>query len=446
MIVFILDLEFNPVALRQTEISVQNAFSGFRSIPVNLNFAAIMNRAIEASREPFFITLYAGEQLEHGFHSELQDWFKELPDDCAGICLQPSEPTSDVLPLSSIAPRGPVVWRREAVAGMIGETGEDIGKPDASGSFLTSVNLPFEQYVLLEMMYRLSSAWTWREYRTQSWKARYFSSSPGWRKSKEEWSCIHPIISSIPRTVSVTAIPIITVVVCTFDNAEYLPWSIRSMLIQSFTDWELIVIDDGSQDDTGEKLQPYAIDPRVILIRNEENRGKAFCLNKALSLARGKWLLELDADDWLTPDCLEVIAEQALTSDDIGAFYAHHYEWLERSNKQLLFKRIELPLPEITPERLLSSASPLAPRSYRIRILKELGGWWEHDPYQGRLYEDVQLLIRISSRYTVKHIRKALYHRRIRNASITRRNQGNYERWAGWMRRELLRAENIEVN
>ncbi len=437
MLVFILDLEPNPVALRQTEISVQNELPGFRIIPVDNDFAAIMNRVIETSSDPFFITLYAGEQLVHGFHSELQDWLNDIPDDCAGICLQPSAPMSYVLPLSTFTPRGPVVWRRGAVTGLIGETGEVIGKPGSSvRGFLTSGELPFEHYVLLEMMYRLSSAWTWRELHTQLWKSRS-SSSPGWRKSKEEWSCIRPMISSIPRTVSTAANPIVTVVVCTFDNAEYLPWSIRSVLIQSFTEWELIVIDDGSHDDTGEKLQLYAGDPRVILIRNDENRGKAFCLNKALSLARGSLLLELDADDWLTPDCLEVLAEQALTSDDAGVLLAHHYEWLERSNKQLLFNQSELPMPEITPERLLSSASPLAPRCYRIRILNELGGWWEHDPYDGRLYEDVQILIRISSRHTVKHIRKALYHRRIRNASITRRNQGKYERWAGWMKREL---------
>lgn len=440
MIVFILELEPNPLAFRQTEISVQNTLPGFRIIPVNHNFAAIMNRVIEASLEPFFITLYAGEQLTHGFHSELQDWLHDIPDDCAGICLQPSELLSDVRPLSSFIPRGPVVWRRGAVTGMIGEV---IGKHSGSGSFLTSGDLPFEQYVLLEMMYRLSSAWTWREFRTQSWKCCYYD-SPGWKKSKDEWSCIRPMISSFPRTSSIAVNPIITVVVCTFDNAEYLPWSIRSVLIQSFTNWELIVIDDGSHDNTGEKLQPYSSDPRVILIRNDENHGKAFCLNKALSLARGRWLLELDADDWLTSDCLEVIAEQASTSDDTGAFFANYYEWVERSNKQLLFNRMEQPLPEVTPERLLSSASPLAPRCYRVRILKELGGWWERDPYQGRLYEDVQMLIRISSRITVKHIRKALYHRRIRNASITRRNQGNYERWAGWMRREIAQADHIE--
>ena len=99
--------------------------------------------------------------------------------------------------------------------------------------------------------------------------------------------------------------PTISVVMSAFNNAEFVDAAIESVLGQSFFDFELIVIDDGSTDGTGELLQQFAdSDCRVRLIRRE-NRGLTVSLNEGLALARGEFVARMDADDVALRDRFE---------------------------------------------------------------------------------------------------------------------------------------------
>ena len=80
--------------------------------------------------------------------------------------------------------------------------------------------------------------------------------------------------------------------------------AIESVLAQSLTDFELIVIDDGSPDDTRAIVEGFA-DPRLIYVRNEHNLGPQGNWNRCLELARGKYFKLLPHDDLLHPHCLE---------------------------------------------------------------------------------------------------------------------------------------------
>lgn len=106
-------------------------------------------------------------------------------------------------------------------------------------------------------------------------------------------------------------IPKISIVMPTYNRASLLSRSIKSVFQQSFSAWELIVIDDASTDDTPAVLQAFAAqDPRVRVVRNEKNEYRRFgianTLNKGLGLARGKYIARLDDDDyWVDPCKLE---------------------------------------------------------------------------------------------------------------------------------------------
>lgn len=98
--------------------------------------------------------------------------------------------------------------------------------------------------------------------------------------------------------------PIVTVLMSVYNGEKYLRKAIDSILNQTFTDFEFLIIDDGSTDTTTwHILSEYAAqDARVFLIRNEKNIGLAKSLNKGLAVARGKYIARMDADDISLPD------------------------------------------------------------------------------------------------------------------------------------------------
>lgn len=100
--------------------------------------------------------------------------------------------------------------------------------------------------------------------------------------------------------------PLVTVVMPAYNAEKTITASIRSVQEQTITDWELLVIDDGSRDCTVAIVGALASeDPRVVLRRNEQNSGTARTRNRALEESRGTYVALLDSDDVWRPDKLE---------------------------------------------------------------------------------------------------------------------------------------------
>ncbi len=100
--------------------------------------------------------------------------------------------------------------------------------------------------------------------------------------------------------------PEISVLMPAYNAEKYLGVALQSILDQTFTAFELIVIDDGSSDRTWEIIQQYAgRDERIVALKNEKNLKISATLNKGLALARGKYLARMDADDWSYSDRLK---------------------------------------------------------------------------------------------------------------------------------------------
>jgi glycosyltransferase involved in cell wall biosynthesis len=97
--------------------------------------------------------------------------------------------------------------------------------------------------------------------------------------------------------------PVASVVLPAYNATRFLRESVESMLVQTFTDFELVVIDDCSTDDTWAMVQEYAArDPRVVALRNERNLKLAKTLNRGIAAARGRFIIRMDADDVSEPD------------------------------------------------------------------------------------------------------------------------------------------------
>lgn len=102
--------------------------------------------------------------------------------------------------------------------------------------------------------------------------------------------------------------PEISVLMTAFNRAKYIASAIESVLASTYTDFELIIVDDGSTDGTQSIVRPYAErDARVSFHQNCRNLGDYPNRNKAASLARGNWLKYVDADDYIYPSGLQVL-------------------------------------------------------------------------------------------------------------------------------------------
>jgi glycosyltransferase involved in cell wall biosynthesis len=96
--------------------------------------------------------------------------------------------------------------------------------------------------------------------------------------------------------------PVISVLTTVFNAGRFFEPSIRSILNQTFRNFEFLIVDDASTDGSAEVAEEWARkDPRVRVIRNAENKGQTACLNQGLQLARGRWIARQDADDLAHP-------------------------------------------------------------------------------------------------------------------------------------------------
>lgn len=113
--------------------------------------------------------------------------------------------------------------------------------------------------------------------------------------------------------------PTITVLLSVYNAENYVGIAIESILKQSFTDFELIAVDDCSTDKSWDIVQQYMKqDSRVIAKRNEVNLGGCKTLNVGLKLAKGKYIARLDNDDWSYPNRLEKQFDFLEAHPDVG--------------------------------------------------------------------------------------------------------------------------------
>lgn len=97
---------------------------------------------------------------------------------------------------------------------------------------------------------------------------------------------------------------LVSIIMPSYNTAEFISQSIESVLNQTHANWELIIVDDCSEDETEKVVLKFG-DKRIKFIKNEKNSGAAITRNKALREAKGKWIAFLDSDDLWTPDKLE---------------------------------------------------------------------------------------------------------------------------------------------
>jgi glycosyltransferase involved in cell wall biosynthesis len=103
--------------------------------------------------------------------------------------------------------------------------------------------------------------------------------------------------------------PKVSVLIATYNRAALLRDAIESVLQQTYSDYEIVIVDDGSNDATADVIAPYLLETHPshgkILYFQQKNQGKSVALNNAFAMARGEWIAILDSDDVWLPEKLE---------------------------------------------------------------------------------------------------------------------------------------------
>ena len=182
----------------------------------------------------------------------------------------------------------------------------------------------------------------------------------------------------------------VSVIMGVCNCASTIDAAIRAIENQTFTDWELILCDDASQDRTASIAQSWVErDGRILLLRNAENRGLGYALNRCLRRASGEYIARMDGDD----DCLpERFAEEV-------DFLDSHPEFSFVSTAMTLFDEtgdwavLENPADPTIEDVLRGTPVFHAPAMFRRICLEAVGGY--NDEQAIRRAEDVDLWIRL---------------------------------------------------
>ena len=190
--------------------------------------------------------------------------------------------------------------------------------------------------------------------------------------------------------------PLVSVVIPAYNRASIVPRAIASVLAQTYQDWELIVVDDGSRDKTREAVEKFS-DARIRLVRHQQNAGQSAARNTGIQAARGKYIAFLDSDDeWLPEKLARDVEAFEAGGDQVGLVYCG--KKLVGADGQLLKVRMPTLQGDVHASLLqgdfIGSCSRVA---VRRRVLEPLGGFDE----SLCSYEDWDLWLRVAKVSTV---------------------------------------------
>ena len=173
--------------------------------------------------------------------------------------------------------------------------------------------------------------------------------------------------------------PVVSVVMAVYNERPYLEGAVRSILHQTFEDFEFIIVDDGSTDGSGEVLERFAETDDRIRLTHQENQGISRSRNRGLSMAKGRYIAVMDGDDVSKPRRLGRQVQFLRTHPEVGVV-GTKIKYIDADGQVTG----EWPLPtdpDVTSWKLLFNACLCHPSvMVRRSLLEELGGYAEWMP------------------------------------------------------------------
>lgn len=242
--------------------------------------------------------------------------------------------------------------------------------------------------------------------------------------TKEKLEFAHKLKTNSHKNVS--SMPTLSVMISNFNMEKFLSVAIQSCITQTVPFDQIVIVDDESTDNSSKLLEKWKTHPNIQCFF-KSNEGKAKALNYILPFITSDFVLELDSDDWIDPDAVFLIKNKLENlSSNIAVLYGNWRYWNQNSTGEVEFLRVRHGKSVNNREELLSYPFPLGPRIYQTSILKKEKGFPIVEFEQGRLYEDIAILIHLFKNYEFFYDDFTIYNVRKHNDSITKKNHSKW--------------------
>lgn len=208
----------------------------------------------------------------------------------------------------------------------------------------------------------------------------------------------------------------ISIIMPAFNSSKYIATTIESVLAQTFNDFELLIIDDGSTDNTSEIVNHYCkLDTRITLLC-QKNQGVSYARNQGLELAKGEYIAFLDSDDQWLPNKLEVHIQHFAKSSNLGISFGR-IEFMSFNGKPT-GKLSNSQLFQITPKDLYYENLIVTPSNAVVRraVIDSVGNFDSN--LSGT--EDAELFLRVAHKgWKVEGINQVLVRYRTNQVGVS---------------------------
>lgn len=227
--------------------------------------------------------------------------------------------------------------------------------------------------------------------------------------------------------------PKISLILSAYNEEKFIKKAIESVINQTLKDIEIIIVNDGSTDDTLNIINSYGNSDSRIKVIDQENIGLGASRNKGMKIASGEYITFLDGDDWFATDAFEISYKEAKAKNtDITMYQMINYDdesgrvyendWFNLNNLDESFDNIVFS-PEKTKDFLFDLSVSSCQKIYRNSFLKSINASFP----EGIYFEDMPFFFHVYLKAKrISIIRKHLYYRRKHDASITHVVDANY--------------------
>jgi len=207
--------------------------------------------------------------------------------------------------------------------------------------------------------------------------------------------------------------PSVSVVVPTYNRAEFVEGAIETALNKTYDDLEVVVVNDGSTDGTPERLAAYADDDRIRVLRNETNRGITYSRNRGIDAARGEYVYTLDDDRWHP----EKVRKQVAVMEELGDDYCGVYTGAVLVRDGRVVGRDMACVRGDVYEAVLAESALTPHSSHMVRrdCLEEVGRFDESFPCG----VDWEIAVRLAREWKFEFIPEVLVERRLHGGNVS---------------------------
>jgi len=210
--------------------------------------------------------------------------------------------------------------------------------------------------------------------------------------------------------------PLVSVLLTAYNEADYIEDAVRSVLAQTYDNLEVVVVNDGSTDDTEAVLRQRFNDDRLRVL-NQRRQGRVLSLNRGLEAANGAFVAVVDADDRCIPDRIKRQVDYLSTHEEVGIVGSYYYRKDGIRREEYVRK---YPISDGPIRREMAKYIPISHSCamYRMQAVAEAGGYDESLAD----HEDLDLWIRVAQNWKLANIPEPLVVRHIRSDSYWHRN------------------------